>query len=82
MQPEYLQLGATFFLAISLIELVKFIVSKYAHKNNGNGLTKQVQIIAENDLKHILAAIEKQTDDNNEWHRKQYEILCEIKGKL
>jgi hypothetical protein len=49
---------------------------------NGNGVEKQLQTIGGNHLTHIQKAIEDQTKENNDWHRKQFEILCEINANL
>lgn len=41
-------------------------------------LAEKVGEIASNHLNHLEEAIKNQTQDNSEWHRKQYEMLCQI----
>ena len=76
---QYLQLGA---LAIIFALAIKEFFSYLKTRKNGGGISQQIKLVGENHLEHIQEAIEKQTNNNNEWHRKQFEVLCEIKGKL
>ena len=71
-------------IAIIVIFLIKEMFSflKVRKSCSNGGLTKQVQLIGENHLEHILKAIERQTNENSEWHRKQTEVLIEIKTIL
>lgn len=64
MSPEYIQLGAVFILAMSLIELCKFLISRYTSgkKANFNGATEVLQRIQGNDLLHIGEGIKRQSD--------------------
>ena len=76
---QYLQLGAVAIIfALAIREFFSYLKSR----KNGNGLSQQIKLVGENHLEHIQQAIERQTDNNNEWHRKQFEILCKISGKL
>lgn len=71
MNEQYLQLGATFVVAMALIELIKYIVGRYtATKPNGiedrketeKAILAQVQLVNENHLDHIQAGIDKLND--------------------
>ena len=79
---KYFELGATAVVAIAGY----WSITKLMYKKNGNGYNKKIydigNKIADNELEHILRAIERQTNENGEWHRKQYEILCQIAGKI
>ena len=80
MTPEMLQLGGVFILALSLIELVKFIITKYTRNGNGKvedtlkGLLKQAELANSNNLVHIFKEAEKQTCQ----HERQIELLTKI----
>jgi hypothetical protein len=71
MNEQYLQLGATFVVAMALIELIKYIIGRYtATKPNGSedkketekAILEQVQLVNENHLDHIQAGIDKLND--------------------
>lgn len=66
MDETSLQLGATFILAISLIELVKFVVSKYVRKNERNGvdkeILKEIQLMNSNHLNSICKTMDEGND--------------------
>jgi hypothetical protein len=64
MDKSFIELGATFFVAISLIELLKYSIGLLAKKkDNGiesKGSNTLLEKIAENDLVHINNAMETQ----------------------
>jgi len=87
MQNEVYQLlltgGAIGILyAVYLIVKVIFDKKKNTDANYSKQMAREIGIISENHLNHIEQAIREQTADNSEWHRKQYEILCQIVGKI
>lgn len=49
---------------------------------NRGDIKSELKLMNENHLTHIQNAIEGQTYDNNNWHQKQFEILCEINANL
>lgn len=61
MSSDYFQLGGIVVIAISLIELIKFIINKYTAKNTINGTGKaildQLRIQNENHLRSISQEI-------------------------
>ena len=98
MTEQYLQLGATFIVAMSLIELIKYIVGKYtATKPNGKETEKailtQIQLTNGNHLDHIQIGIDRLNDSmacgfkeltatNRDGNEKMISLLSEIKGNL
>ena len=80
MTPEMIQLGGVFILALSLIELVKFIITKYTRNGNGKvedtlkGLLKQAELANNNHMTHIYSEIKRQTEQ----HERQVELLTKI----
>ncbi len=69
------QLGAMFAVAMGLIEIIKALVKS---KFGKNGVTKNLELIANNDLKHIYDEMKEQTNKQD----KMVEILIEIKTLL
>ena len=69
---EFADLGST--VVVTLAFLTYLIIEQKKKKNGGTVVEK----IANNDLQHIL----KELQVGNEWHQKQFEKLCEIKGSL
>lgn len=66
------------------VKLIEWIINRFIPRN-GNYEKRQFEVMTEiagNHLHDILSAIEKQTNDNNQWHKDQYEVLCQIKGLL
>jgi len=59
MPTDSIQLGATFIIAMGLIELLKFVIGKYTNKQ-GNGATEVLQRIQGNDLLHVNLGITEQ----------------------
>jgi hypothetical protein len=86
MNEQYINLGATFVLALGLIELLKYALTLLSRKKNGNNYSKEVSrelsVISENHLNSIEGAIKEQTRNSTEWNTKIYQTLCEIKGIL
>jgi len=77
MNENYIQLGGVFLLAMSLVEIIKVLLS-YMFKNNGqnnyNNVTEQLQTLGDNHLTHIYGELEKQTLQ----HEKTIQLLTEI----
>ena len=84
MTSETLQIGGIIGITIALIELLKFVITRYTSngKNGNYEMERQLKMMNENHLIHLLDAIQKQTEDENEWHRKLFEILVEVKTVL
>lgn len=73
MTQEAQQLGAILAVAIALIELVKFIISKYT--GNDSKLLEQVTKMNNNHLTHLESAIREQTKLFQEDHNKNIEAI-------
>ena len=58
MEPDILQLGATFIIAIGLMELLKYAIGLLAKRKNGNGSKNNIQdidiAVLKNDMKTVL----------------------------
>lgn len=67
---DFIELGGT---VVVVLAFLCYLYLEQKKKSNG-----PAQVITENHLPHLQKAL----DEGNEWHRKTYEILCEIKGKL
>lgn len=81
MDINYLQLGATFILAMALVEIIKLAITKLINAlSNQNRQTSEELLfkISSNELAHIQTEIQHQTQQ----HDRMIEILSEISGKL
>ena len=81
MTQETLQLGATFIIAMGLIELVKFVINRYTKNGNVGKINVEIALlkqslkdIKENDLFHIS----KQLDENVNAHSLLITAINEI----
>ena len=64
-------------------QLFKGVLAKYNPPDeSSNGVKLALNKISENHLHSIEETIKEQTRNNNSWHEKQYQVLCEIKGLL
>lgn len=81
MIQDALQLGGTVAVTIGFIELIRFLIGKFV-PTDGRRQADTMETIADNHLNHIEEAIKEQTRCNNEWHEKQFQILCEINAGL
>jgi len=81
MEKELLQLGA---IAVIFLFFVKEFFAWLKSRKNGYSKKtyEEIALNGNNHLHEIKDKIDEQTKNNNEWHRKQYEVLCEIKGLL
>ena len=59
-----------------------FVYLTKSIKNGNGGLGGKLDKISDNHLDHIESAIDRQTENSNDWHQKQFQVLCEIKGEL
>lgn len=82
MEYNTLQLGATFIIAMSLIKLVEFVISKYANGNNGKNKEENLLI----EIKQVLIDIREIQKDrfqnNDRYHEKIDEKATKIMSKL
>jgi len=71
-------------VAIVFIYAISRFFNWLGNKKNGypKKTYEEIAAISNNHLHSIEEKIEEQTKATNEWHRKQYEVLCEIKGLL
>ena len=81
MEKELLQLGA---IAVIFLFFVKEFFAWLKSRKNGypKKTYDEIALIGNNHLHSIEEKIDEQTRTTNDWHRKQYEVLCEIKGLL
>ena len=74
---NYIQLGATFILAMGLLEVIKLLISKIT--NQGKQTSEQLLFkISSNELQHLQTEMIRQTQQ----HDTMIQILSEISGKL
>lgn len=84
MTQETIQLGATFAIAMALIELVKFVVGKYTNASGDKSkeILEQVTKTNENHLPHVEDAIREQTKLFQQDHIRNVEVLYQIKAAI
>lgn len=78
MSSEILQLGATFIIALGLIELVKFVISKYTVKQNNNWDKKMYEEVSNHMATQIDNGFDRLEKSITEMHRDMAEKLTEI----
>ena len=88
---NYLQLGATFILAMGLLRLIEVLIVKYTGRN-GDGpegyakkILSELQISNNNHLSHIYEALKENAMHEEGWQQKvinksdrQIELLVEV----
>ena len=84
---QLLLTGGAVAVLYAIYLIVKVIFGKKKNENTtdtdySKQMAQDIGLISENHLNHIESAIREQTSSNDEWHRKQYEILCQIAGKI
>ena len=79
MTENYFQLGATFIIALGLLEIIKVLIGfLYKKNNNRNGLISAFNEISGNHLNHIYDEIKLQTQQ----HQQMIILLTEINTKI
>jgi hypothetical protein len=81
---QYIELGGIAGLfALFIVQYFQYQKVKSNPMNGtGKAILTELQNQNSNHLEHLQRAVEKLNDDANDWHRKQFEVLVEIKAIL